>query len=120
MNSIVPISFNSSSGGTVPGCITPRQATVGLSLTAGSGDSKVLYDTTENWNSKPSLVGKRGYIYIYSDWQLVGDQYIAGFKVGDGNAYLIDLPFCNGTGGSSVFYDSTEGWNSQPTLKTKS
>ncbi len=58
------------------------------------GDCKVLYASTETWNSKPDLISEKGYIYIYSDYkQNDQGQNIAGFKVGDGNAYLIDLPF---------------------------
>lgn len=55
---------------------------------------KVLYDTTENWNSRPQIVSKRGYIYIYSDYKKDSQgNDIAGMKVGNGNAYLIDLEF---------------------------
>lgn len=57
-------------------------------------DCKVLYADTATWNSQPQLVSQVGCIYIYSDYQQ--DQEgndIPGIKVGDGNAYLIDLPF---------------------------
>lgn len=57
-------------------------------------DNRVLYATTETWNSMPSLVSKKGFIYIYSDWKKddLGNN-IASVKFGDGNAYLIDIPF---------------------------
>lgn len=59
-----------------------------------SGNSKVLYATTATWNSQPTLESIRGCIYIYSDHkQNTQGQNLAGFKVGDGSAYLIDLPF---------------------------
>lgn len=59
-----------------------------------SGDCKVLYATTATWNSQPQLVSARGYIYIYSDYRQNGQgQNIAAMKVGDGSAYLIDMPF---------------------------
>lgn len=55
---------------------------------------KVLYDNTASWNSQPQLVSQVGYIYIYSDYkQDSKGNNIPGIKVGDGNAYLIDLPF---------------------------
>ena len=58
------------------------------------GDCRVLYATTATWNSQPQLVSARGYLYIYSDYKQNGQgQNIAGFKVGDGNAFLIDMPF---------------------------
>lgn len=58
------------------------------------GEHPVLYATTATWNSQPLLVGKKGYIYIYSDYQVNSEgKKLAGMKVGDGNAYLIDNPF---------------------------
>lgn len=57
-------------------------------------NNRVLYASTATWNSQPTLIGERGYIYIYSDWKQDGQgRNIAGFKIGDGNAYLIDAPF---------------------------
>lgn len=59
-----------------------------------SGDCRVLYASTATWNSQPQLISRKGYIYIYSDYrQNEQGQNIAGFKVGDGSAYLIDMPF---------------------------
>ena len=58
------------------------------------GDCRVLYATTETWNSQPQLVSEKGYIYIYCDYRKDDDNNnIASIKVGDGNAYLIDMPF---------------------------
>lgn len=58
------------------------------------GDCRVLYATTATWNSQPQLIADRGYLYIYADYkQNEQGQNIAGIKVGDGNAYLIDMPF---------------------------
>lgn len=71
----------------------PFEAQFGTIYVVG-GDSHVLYATTATWNSQPSLVSARGYIYIYSDYrQNEQGQYIPAMKVGDGNAYLIDMPF---------------------------
>ena len=58
----------------------------------------VYTDTTENWNSKLSYIPLRGDVIIYSDNGQITDQYgetinVPGVKIGDGNAYLIDLPF---------------------------
>ena len=66
-----------------------------LSVDLGHGSGcKVLYNTTDFWNDRPELKSKKGYLYIYSDWkQNEKGQNIAGIKVGDGNAYLIDAPF---------------------------
>lgn len=56
--------------------------------------SKIFYDTTANWNAQPTLVSEAGTVYIYSDYyQDSGGNDIPGVKIGDGNAYLIDLAF---------------------------
>lgn len=61
-----------------------------------SGDCRVLYASTATWNSQPQLISRRGYIYIYSDYrQNEQEQNIPAMKVGDGSAYLIDLPFAD-------------------------
>lgn len=55
--------------------------------------AKIYYDTSENWNKKSSLISEKGSLYIYSDKFSSGDIPIPAIKVGDGNAYVIDLPF---------------------------
>lgn len=61
----------------------------------GSGDvCKVLYHSSAYWNSRPDLIGQRGFIYIYSDWGTSPDgRKVAGFKVGDGETLLADIIF---------------------------
>lgn len=67
---------------------------ISLGSVYSSGDCKVLYNTTAFWNDHPQTLAQKGYIYIYSDWKKTSDgKNIAGIKVGDGNAYLIDMPF---------------------------
>lgn len=61
----------------------------------------VFSDTTANWNSRPQFIGKAGAIYIYTDYkQNAEHQNIAGIKIGDGQAYLIDSPFID-----EILYD---------------
>lgn len=60
--------------------------------------SYVLQNTTEAWNSTPQLIGALNTIYVYVDHQIKTDEegneiWIPGIKIGDGKAYLIDLPF---------------------------
>lgn len=55
---------------------------------------KVRVDTTEGWNSLTGYISEEGVVYIYSDYKQNEDgENIPGFKVGDGLAYLADLPF---------------------------
>lgn len=53
----------------------------------------VYFDTKEHWNAQPDLVGEANSIYIYTNYKTVDGQNMAGIKVGDGQAYLIDNPF---------------------------
>lgn len=54
---------------------------------------KILYDTKANWDSQVSLVSVQNTMYIYTDYQQEGGVNVPGVKIGDGNAYLIDIPF---------------------------
>ena len=55
---------------------------------------KVLYGTTEYWEAQTELVGKEGYLYIYSDYkQNSQEQDVIGIKVGDGETLLSELTF---------------------------
>lgn len=68
-------------------------------LTAADlGLGRVYYDTKENWDAQLSLIAEKGAIYVYSNYQTIYDEvgnpiFIAGVKIGDGKAYLIDIPF---------------------------
>ena len=73
--------------------VQPLEAQFGT-IYVVSGDCRVLYATTETWNSQPQLISAKGYIYIYADYrQNEQGQNVPAMKVGDGNAYLIDMPF---------------------------
>jgi len=58
----------------------------------------VSENTTAGWNSDPLYLPKSGEICIYTDHATVQDDLgntivCPGIKVGDGNSYLIDMPF---------------------------
>lgn len=58
----------------------------------------IRYGSTEEWNSQASLIAEEGAIYVYSDYSVDSQgRNIAGIKVGDGKAYLIDMPFIDET-----------------------
>ena len=57
-------------------------------------NKEIFYNTTAYWNAHPTLITKKGAIYIYGDWKKDDeDRNIAGMKIGDGTSYLIDMPF---------------------------
>lgn len=53
-------------------------------------------DTTENWNLQADLIAKAGHIYVYTDYEIINGVPVPAFKVGDGLAFLIDIPFASG------------------------
>lgn len=59
------------------------------------GISEILYNTTEYWNSQVGVQSKAGVLYVYSDYRQEDGVYIPAVKIGDGNAYIIDLPFAD-------------------------
>ena len=59
-----------------------------------------MRDTTAHWDEKRSFIPMRGEIIIYTDHGQIEDEFgnvvnVPGIKIGDGSAYLIDLPFVN-------------------------
>ena len=57
---------------------------------------KVLYNTTAFWNEHPTIIAKKGCIYIYADYRRDAEGYnIPSVKIGDGTSYLIDMPFAD-------------------------
>ena len=61
---------------------------------SGSGGSGTIYcNTTNYWAQHPTFIPNKGAIVIYSDHAIVDDRNIPAFKVGDGLAYAVDLPF---------------------------
>jgi hypothetical protein len=58
----------------------------------------VSENTTAGWNSNPQYLPKAGEICIYTDYMTIQDDMgndvtYPGIKIGDGNSYLIDMPF---------------------------
>ena len=56
--------------------------------------------TTDEWNRTPLLLSEKNALYIYTDHKKTLNEkqeevYVPGLKLGDGKAYLIDLPFLN-------------------------
>lgn len=57
-------------------------------------DKQILFGTTAEWNAQSQLQSEAGKVYVYTDHRIDSQgNRIAGIKMGDGNAYLIDLPF---------------------------
>lgn len=78
----------------------------------GTSISQILTATTEEWNSNPTLVSKKNTLYIYSDYDNNGSTDVPAAKIGDGSAYLIDLPFIESGG---ITYEQIQSWNNKVT-----
>lgn len=72
------------------------------STTLYAPSSKIISHTTAEWESLGvSTVSESGVLYVYTDYkQDESGKNIPGFKMGDGNAYVADLPF------SSALFDA--------------
>lgn len=67
---------------------------------------EIFFNTKEGWNRQFQLIGQKNTIYVYTDYKEdENGRQIAGIKIGDGNAYLIDLPFLT-EGVSNIQVDS--------------
>lgn len=56
--------------------------------------SEIAYNTSAYWAEHNNIISVKGCIYVYSDWKKDSQgRDIPGFKVGDGLAYVVDLPF---------------------------
>lgn len=56
--------------------------------------SPVQSNTKEYWDSNKTLISIKNVIYVYTNYKQSKDgDNIPGVKIGDGLAYLIDLPF---------------------------
>lgn len=90
-------------------------------------------DTTANWNAHRDFIPLRGEMIVYEDYGSTEDGYgnrinVPGIKIGDGRAYLIDLPFAGnevshqilaelrahtGDAGIHVTAAEKDGWNNK-------
>ena len=98
------------------GKIYPNNSVTGYDLSEIS-EREIVSDTMANWNKQTSLIAKANTIYVYTDYKTIGNVNIPGFKVGTGNAALIDLPFITDWIKPSIIQaDTTANWNSKPSL----
>ena len=69
-----------------------------VTIGGGASSAKIYYGTKAEWAAKPSLVSEKHSIYVYTDGKQIEDDYgqvfdIPTLKIGDGLAYVVDLPF---------------------------
>lgn len=54
---------------------------------------KILFAPKADWDMDSTKIAEANTIYVYTDYTGYDGKSLAGFKVGDGVSYLIDMPF---------------------------
>ena len=76
-------------------------------------DLKIAFSkTTAEWNENRDLVSIKNAVYIYTDYKTVGNVNFPGIKIGDGLAYVIDLPFVTAED-KRITNADIENWNNK-------
>lgn len=78
------------------------QFALGVGQSIPYGMAKLTIDTSANWANKSSYIPKRGEIVVYSDRRVIDDVLYPGIKIGDGKAYVADLPFAGDDSASMI------------------
>ena len=86
-----------------------KRATDLLNQGGGGGGSDVIMHTTAEWAQLTSLVSISGMIYVWSDYKVENNVPIPAFKVGDGLAYVVDLPFAT----QAITQAQIDAWNNK-------
>lgn len=76
---------------------------------------RVVSKTTSEWENGGLVLSEKDVIYVYTDYysDTIDEQtvYIPGVKIGDGNAYVQDLPFTN----QYITKSTIDKWNNKVT-----
>ena len=75
----------------------------------GGGGSDVMVHTTAEWQQLTSLVSIKGMIYVWSDYKTENGIDIPAMKIGDGLAYVVDLPFAT----QAITLAQIQNWNNK-------
>ena len=60
---------------------------------SGNVQIPIVAKTKAEWAVSTSIKSNLGWIYIYIDYRQEEDHNIPAIKIGDGNAFVVDLPF---------------------------
>lgn len=71
----------------------------------------VRRDTTAAWNAFTGFVPMKGEIIVYTDRYQKDGVNVPGIKIGDGNAYLVDLPFADPQDSESILSELRQHTN---------
>ena len=71
---------------------------------------EIVSNTKEAWDSNPQAISEKDICYVYTNYTNVDGVDIPNIKIGDGNSYLIDLPFIYSGG---VTQEQIDFWNNK-------
>jgi hypothetical protein len=80
----------------------------------GTGSTSVVSKTTAEWQAQPHLVSTKNTVYVYTDYDTSGGRNIPAIKIGDGSAYVVDLPFVTS---GSITTEDVVSWNNKVTAR---
>ena len=66
---------------------------IGVTSPVPYGTARMTIDTSAHWSERIDYVPQVGEIVVYSDRRVVDGVPYPGIKIGDGKAYVVDLPF---------------------------
>lgn len=74
--------------------------------------------TTAEWNANRQFIPMRGEVIIYTDHGQITDEFnrtinVPGIKIGDGNAYVVDLPFAGDDASYQILHELMEHTGNQ-------
>lgn len=74
----------------------------------------VISKTTAEWAALTSLISVKNAVYVYTDYKAIGTSgdYQPGIKIGDGMAYVVDLPFVT-TEDARITAEDIANWNNK-------
>lgn len=64
-----------------------------ISPSSSAFSGRITIDTTEGWNARPTYIPIKGELIIFSNRHVIDNINYPGIKIGDGMAYVVDLPF---------------------------
>ena len=116
--------MNDEQRGKISGAVAGRAAVSGQINGKGSVSGNIGFGyacrniisrTTGEWNADRDLIAKKNTIYVYTDYAKdEAENNVPNIKIGDGKAYLIDLPFAYSGG---VTQEQIEYWNNKISVR---
>lgn len=116
--------MNDEQRGKISGAVAGRAAVTGQINGTGSVSGNIgfgyacrniLSRTTDEWNADRDLIAKKNTIYVYTDYAKdEAENNVPNIKIGDGKAYLIDLPFAYSGG---VTQEQIDFWNNKISVR---